>query len=253
MGEGFGARLRGLGRVGGRGLIDLVLPPLCLACRRPVRDPHGLCAACWSKLSFITPPFCIRLGTPMEADLGPDALSAEAIADPPAFARARAAVRYCDIAERLVAGLKYADRLEIAPAMARWMGAAGREILEEADALVPVAIHWRRRVARRFNQAALLADHVGRAAGRPVLPFALTRPVHRPPQVGLDRADRRRNVQGVFQVPREERTAIHGKRLVLIDDVLTTGATVDAASRVLLRAGALRVDVLTFARVVETV
>jgi predicted amidophosphoribosyltransferase len=146
--------------------VDLALPPLCPACREPV-DGRGLCAGCWSKLSFITRPYCERLGTPFVYDPGPGILSMEAIADPPGYNRARAAVRFDEISRALVHALKYGDRLDLAPMMGRWISQAGREVLAEADALVPVPLHWRRLWARRFNQSAMLAAAISRQSPRP--------------------------------------------------------------------------------------
>ncbi len=177
----------------------------------------------------------------------------EAIADPPAYGRARAAVRYDDIARDLVHRLKYGDRLDLATAMGQWMARAGRALLEDADAVVPVPLHWRRLWGRRFNQAAALARVVAADAGVPLLTAALRRARATSQQVGLSRSARAVNVQGAFAVTPVGKAAIHGKRLVLVDDVLTSGATVDACTRVLLRAGARNVDVLVFARVVVTV
>src|SRR5919204_526399 len=127
-----------------RPLLDVGLPPLCPACREPVRDSGALCPACWSKLNFITRPYCERLGIPFAYDPGPGILSMQAIADPPAYARARAAVRFDEVARSLVHSLKYGDRLDIAPTLGRWMAQAGHELLAGADALVPVPLHWRR-------------------------------------------------------------------------------------------------------------
>src|SRR5258705_9191341 len=138
-------------------VLDVALPQLCRTGREQV-DGAGLCPACWSKLSFIAPPYCERLGIPFPFDGGPGLLSIEAIADPPAYNRARAAVRYDDIARKLVHALKYGDRLDLAPTMGRWMARAGRELLADSDAIVPVPLHWRRQWTRRFNQSALLGE-----------------------------------------------------------------------------------------------
>src|SRR5215510_9354154 len=154
--------------------VDVALPRLCAACREPVGG-EGLCPACWAKLSFIAPPYCERLGIPFPFDPGPGVLSMEAIADPPAYARARAAVRFDDVSRALVHALKYGDRLDLAPMMGRWMAAAGRTLLAEADAIVPVPLHWRRQWARRFNQAALLGEIIAKASARPVAHGALKR------------------------------------------------------------------------------
>jgi ComF family protein len=230
-------------------VLDVALPQLCATCREPV-DGAGLCPACWSKLSFIAPPYCERLGIPFPFDGGPGLLSMEAIADPPAYHRARAAVRYDDISSKLVHALKYGDRLDLAPTMGRWMANAGRELLADADALVPVPLHWRRQWMRRFNQSALLAEIIGKVSGRVVLHGALKRVKATPQQVGLGKSGRAENVQGAFRVPAEGKAEVAGRKLVLVDDVLTSGATVDGCARALLRGGAAAVDVVVFARVV---
>jgi ComF family protein len=244
------ARVAGFGRAALRAALDLVLPPLCAGCRAPIADAGGLCPACWAQVSFLAPPWCERLGIPFMHDPGPGVLSMEAIADPPSYGRARAAVRYDGIARDLVHRLKYGDRIDLATSMGRWMAHAGRELLDDADALVPVPLHWRRLWGRRFNQAAVLARAAAAGRSIPVLTSALRRRRATAQQVGLSRRARADNVQGAFAVTAEGKAALCDKRLVLVDDVLTSGATVDACARVLLRAGARNVDVLVFARVV---
>lgn len=236
----------GAGRV-----LDWLLPPLCLACRNPVGSHHALCPHCWKGVAFITAPVCERLGTPLAFDLGPGALSPEAIASPPAFDRARAAFRFDDVGRALIHGLKYGDRLEVAVALSAWMAAAGRELLADAEALVPVPLHWTRLVARRFNQAAELTRHLSMRTGVANEPLLLKRVRRTRHQVGLTRAQRAENVSGAFRIAGERKGWVRGRRLVLVDDVLTTGATIEACCRVLRRAGAARIDVLTAARVVE--
>jgi ComF family protein len=232
-------------------VLDIALPTLCVSCREPV-DGEGVCAGCWAKLSFIAPPFCPRLGIPFVYDPGPELLSMEAIANPPAYQRARAAVRYDDVARTLVHSLKYQDRTDLAPAMGRWMARAGKEMLGEADVLVPVPLHWRRGWSRRYNQSGALARVISRQTGVKVAGEALRRVRATEQQIGLSRAQRASNVQGAFNVAPDRMADIQGRRVILIDDVLTTGATVDACARALLRAKAAQVDVLTFARVVDS-
>jgi ComF family protein len=231
--------------------LDIALPTLCVSCREPVAG-EGVCAICWSKLSFIAPPFCARLGIPFVYDPGPGVLSMQAIANPPAYQRARAAVRYDEVARTMVHALKYQDRTDLVPTMGHWMTRAGQELLNEADALIPVPLHWRRGWSRRYNQSGALARVIGKSAHLPVVGNALHRVRPTLQQVGLSKADRALNVQGAFKVPPENKSAVQGRRIVLIDDVLTSGATVDACARALLRARAASVDVLVFSRVVDT-
>src|SRR5918911_1271309 len=230
---------------------DTALRPLWFSCREPV-DGEGVCAECWAKLSFIEPPYCPRLGIPFVYDPGPELLSMEAIASPPAYQRARAAVRYDEVARTLVHSLKYQDRTDLAPAMGRWMARAGRELLEGADMLIPVPLHWRRAWHRRYNQSGALGRAIERQSGVALRGDLLQRVRRTEQQVGLSRSQRASNVQGAFKVFPDRQAEIAGRRVVLIDDVLTSGATVDACARALLRAKAAQVDVLVFARVVDT-
>lgn len=248
--ESYAARFRESMRATLRVALDFALPRLCPSCREPVGEGEGLCAPCWSRLSLIEPPYCERLGIPFAYDPGPGLLSMEAIANPPAYNRARAVARYDDVASTLVHSLKYSDRLDLSPMMGRWMARAGRELLADADALVSVPLHWRRRWARRYNQSAVLAGAISAICGVSISHGGLKRIRATPRQVGRSRPERADNVQGAFLVPAEHRVEVAGRRLVLVDDVLTSGATVEACTRALLRAGAAQVDVLVFARVV---
>lgn len=232
--------------------IEIIYPSSCIACHGATGEGNAMCASCWRRMRFIEKPWCERLGTPFAQDLGAGLISPEAFARPPVFARARAAARFEDgPARELVHRLKYGDRPELAAPMARWMARAGAELLQDADLLVPVPLHFGRLFRRRFNQAALLADAISQMSGVPADPFVLRRIKPTRQQVGLTRAQRAENLQGAFRVPDEARGAISGKHLVLVDDVLTTGSTMNATARVLLRAGAARVDALVFARVVH--
>lgn len=230
---------------------DVALPPQCLACDRPVAGHGALCGRCWSKLRLIERPYCARLGIPFSYDLGQGALSAEAIADPPPFDRSRAVAVFDDVARQLVHGLKYRDRLELASWMAHWMLRAGGEVVAEAGVVVPVPLHPRRLWWRRANQSALLAKTIAASAAKPFAPAALIRIRATEQQVGLSPDQRDRNVRGAFKVPAAEAASVAGRRVLLVDDVYTTGATVKASTRALLRAGAVGVDVLVFARVVR--
>ena len=229
---------------------DLVLPPTCPGCGKAVGDSDALCARCWSSVRFIEPPLCAVYGTPFTHDLGEGIVSAEAMADPPPFRRARSAVVYGDVARLLVLQLKYHDRPHLAEVMATSMRRAGRSLLEEASLIVPVPLYRWRLWERRFNQAAALAASLSRQSGVPTDPLALERVKSTRRQVGLSAAQRQENVRGAFRVPETMRPRIAGRNVLLVDDVYTSGATVKAATRALLRGGAGAVDVLTFARVI---
>jgi ComF family protein len=238
---------------GGRALVQAVLPPTCLACRKPAGATGGLCPQCWQGAGFIERPYCERLGTPFAYDSGGPLISPVAFADPPAFDHARSAMRFSDVARDLVHLLKYGDRLDLVRPFAIWMTRAGGELLREADALVPVPLHWTRLFQRRFNQSAELARGISRQTKVAVIDDVLARVRATPPQVGLARDERAKNVHGAFSIDKSARGQVKGKRIILIDDVLTTGATANACARVLRRAGASRIDVLTLARVVDPV
>lgn len=227
----------------------LLFPPVCPGCRRLVSEPGTVCGCCWPSLRFIDKPWCEVLGTPFTHDMGDGAVSPEAIASPPPFRRARSAVVYDGIARELVHGLKFRDRTDIAPWIAQWMARAGAELIADADAIVPVPLHARRLFWRQFNQAAELARALSRRSGKPLLTDAVLRVRPTRQQVGLGARAREDNVRGAFRVPPTAEIDVKGRTLLVIDDVYTTGTTVAAVAKTLVRAGAAHVDVLTFARV----
>lgn len=227
----------------------LLFPPVCPGCRRLVAAQGTFCGECWSRLHFLERPWCEVLGTPFGHELGNGMLSADAIANPPPFARARAAVAYTGAARRMVHMLKFGDRTELAPSMARWMMRAGGELLEDAEAVIPVPLHRGRFFRRRFNQSAELARALGALTGKRFMPDAVVRVRATRSQVGLGAREREENVRGAFSVPPGAVIELSGRRVLVVDDVYTTGTTVSAVTKALKRAGAAEVDVLTFARV----
>jgi ComF family protein len=194
--------------------------------------------------------FTRKLAVP-DFDPGLDMLCAGCIREPPAFDRARAALAYDDASRPLVLGLKHGDQTHAAPAYARWLQRAAGPLLAEADVIAPVPLHRWRLWHRRYNQAALLALALGRAGGVPVVPDLLVRRKRTPSQGGLNRTERRRNVRGAFVVRPGHAARVKGARVLLVDDVLTTGATVSECAKALRRAGAAAVDIAVLARVVR--
>jgi ComF family protein len=242
--------MMGLLASGLQGLKNAVLPPQCAVCGVALAEASHLCGGCWGQMSFIGAPLCPRLGIPLEADLGPGSMSARALMDPPVWDEARGVVLYETLARQLVHGFKYHDRMEFSGLMARLMQRAGRELLVRADVLIPVPLYRARLWRRRFNQAAELARLVAFAAGKPWEPEVLLRVRATSTQVGLKASERRANLRGAFQVVEGGQGRVRGKRVLLIDDVMTTGSTASEATLALLKAGASGVDVLVFALVV---
>jgi ComF family protein len=235
--------------------LDLVLPPRCIRCAGKVDAVGTLCAECWRRLVFVAEPCCVCCGLPFAFDAGADNLCAGCVAHPPRFDRARSVFIYDDHSRGLILSLKHGDRLHGVPAFGNWLARAGAPLLADADLLVPVPLHWMRLWRRRYNQSALLAQAIARAlrqhpAAPAVAPDLLIRKRRTPSQGRRTRSQRADNVRGAFRV--SENAVIQGKRIVLIDDVLTSGATVEECAKVLRRAGAARIDVLTLARAVRT-
>ena len=239
-------------RGAGRAVLDLVLPPLCLKCRAPVAEPQSVCAGCWNALRFLGPPHCAQCGLPFPHALGEGVKCAACIARPPPFVHARAAIAYDDASRDLILSFKHADRLEAVPLFARWIVAAARDPLADADMLVPVPLHWLRLASRRYNQAAILAHAVAKLTGIPVETGLLARAKRTPSQGEMPSARaRKKNVVGAFAVAEWAKPRLTGRKIVLVDDVLTTGATLSACAKLLKRNGALTVSSITLARVVR--
>jgi ComF family protein len=236
------ARLRRFGRA----VVDGILPPRCLACGAIVGEPDALCAGCWASINFFAPPWCAVCGLPFPYPVGDGAVCADCARERRSWDRARAVLRYDKNSRRLVLMLKHGDQTHLADAFGRWMRRAGAEVLDGADVIVPVPLHWTRLFARRYNQAGLLAHAIHAAGGPPVAPDWLVRRRRTPSQSRMGAAARARNVGGAFAL--RPGTSVAGKRVVVVDDVLTSGATAEECARVLRRAGAGFVGVLTLAR-----
>ena len=238
-------------RIAGRGMLDLLLPPNCATCDQPAAAPGQLCAECFRLTGFVTPPFCARCGVPFTTAAlgGPEQLCPACILLPPVFGEARAALRYDAQSRRMILPLKHADRTDLVAALAPQMVRVGGPLLARADLLVPVPLHRHRLFQRRYNQAALLARAISRLSHVPLQPDALVR-IRATDSLGDKSAEARAaEVQRAFVVRASRVRRIHGLHVLLVDDVMTSGATANECAAALLRAGAAAVDVLVAARV----
>jgi ComF family protein len=231
-----------------RAALDIAYPPQCLACSAPVLDPSTLCAACWADVRQLDGALCATCGEPFAFAVPEETRCGACLKEPPVFAAARAPLAYGDTVRTLVLALKRRDRHEGVSAFARWMVRAGGPLLRDADVLVPVPLHGTRLFRRRFNQSALLARGISARTGLPVLPDALVRHRSTRSQGGLSRGQRIRNVAGAFRLRPGRAERMADRHVLLIDDVLTTGATANACARVLLKGGAASVSVLVLAK-----
>jgi ComF family protein len=229
-------------------VLDILLPPLCLGCESRVSRQHTLCPACWKSVKFITRPFCEQCGFPFEFPVENEPLCGRCLKEKPDFDRARSVLTYEDCSRRIILGLKHGDKTWSAPGIARLMVETGRDMWDTADYIVPVPLHRWRLWKRRFNQSALLGREIARRAGKSFVPDLLIRHKRTRPQSGNAKA-RRKNITGAFKLNPRWAGKIEGKRILIIDDVYTTGATVNACARVLKKNGAEIVNVLTLARV----
>ena len=235
-----------------RRALDLLLPPQCLACNGPVAEPGRLCPDCFSQIDMISDPLCVICGLPFEFGGAPGRTCAACVASPPPFTRARAATIYDHRIRDALLGFKHGDRADRAVGLARLVARVAQPWLAAADMVTGVPLHPRRLLHRRYNQATLIADRLARDAGVAAVPDLMQRTRATRTQAGLSGSGRRRNLRGAFAVNPLHRARVAGAHVVLVDDVITTGATVSECARVLKRAGVAEVTVLGVARVVRT-
>lgn len=235
-------------RAVGHQLLNWLYPPLCLQCRTPVGENGAVCVTCWEQLEFIAEPCCAICGYPFAFDVADTALCGMCLRTPPPYIQARSVLRYTEHSRPLITRLKYADHTQLAPAYGRWLAAYGHSLVSQSEMIIPVPLHYRRFVQRRFNQSALLAATLSRQCGLPMIPDAMLRTRHTQPQASLSRNQRLKNVQGAFRVHPKHALRLAGKRVLLIDDVMTTSATIHACCMALSRAKVSQIYVLTLAR-----
>lgn len=231
--------------------LQAAFPPGCLKCAEPLEQPGHLCATCWPHLTFLSEPCCESCGFPFEFSPSSALICASCLRKPPSFAKARAVLKYDEACRDMVLAFKHADQTRNAPAFASWMYRAAADMVAGCDLIAAVPLHPLRLLRRRYNQAALLAREISRLSGKPSVPDLVHRCRPTRSQGGLNAAARKRNVRGVFAANPKKLPHVENARILLIDDVLTTGATVDACSKALLTAGAAKIEVLTLCRVVR--
>jgi ComF family protein len=239
-------------------VLDLLLPPRCLACGEAVVSTGALCASCWTDITFIDGPMCQSCGLPFDYDEGQDMQCGVCLREPPPYALGRSVMHYGDACRDLVLGFKHGDRTDTAPMFGAWLHRAGKSLLRPDMLVVPVPLHRWRLFSRRFNQSALLAQALVRFDQRSTVPSSLSfqpdllvRKKRTRTQGGLSARARHLNVRGAFAVRNRHRRQLRDVEVLLIDDVMTTGATLDACTKALLKSGAAGVHVLTLARVVR--
>lgn len=232
-------------------LLDILLPPRCLGCDALVGRQGGLCSPCWSNLTRVTAPLCRCCGLPFAYAIGTDDYECGAcIASPPLYDIARTACVYDDHSKQLVHRFKYRKHTVLASLLSEWTGQAGEKWITDADLICAVPLHWRRMAQRGYNQSAIMAQRIAEKYSRPYRPQLIKRLRYTPPQASLSRNERQKNVQGLFRIDPRFSEQINGARVVLVDDVITTGATIEACCKALKKAGVAHITVLAFARTV---
>jgi ComF family protein len=235
-----------------RPLLDYALPPRCAACGTVVAEPGTLCAPCWSSIDFLGDPMCEICGRELPGTIGIGGQCGACLATPPPYERARAVMRYGAVARGMAHRLKYGRRLSLAAVMAGHIARLLPEGVLEGALIVPVPLHRWRIWSRGFNQAALIARHLGRKTGLPVELDLLRRVKNTPPLHALGARDRARIVRGAFALAPGARDRLAGRTIILVDDIWTTGATATACARLLGRSGAARIEVLCWTRVSQS-
>ncbi len=230
--------------------LDLVYPPRCAGCREATSAPHGLCGPCWRETRFISGPVCRLCGQPTPlASPGLDIVCEGCTHAPPGWDAGRAAILYEGTGRRVVLALKHGDRLDLTRTAARWMAQAGGDVTARAEIIAPIPLHWSRFVRRRYNQAAELARQPALSTTAKRIPDLLTRIKPTPPQEGMDRETRFATQRDAIRVTERHAPAIAGKHVLLVDDVMTSGATLGAATAALRPAQPASISVLVLARV----
>lgn len=231
--------------------LNVILPPRCISCGSFIEDAGSLCTDCWSGIDFISRPFCSVCSFPFEYDMGDDAMCGQCMVSHPKYDKAKCVFVYNYKSSRLITGFKYGDKIHSTRSFARWMASAGQDFFPQTDVISPVPLHRVKLFTRRYNQSALLANKIGEIGNIMFLPDILLRTKLKPPQASLSRRRRLWNVKGVFALNKKYHEFIKGKNILLIDDVITTGATISECAGILKKAGAEKVFVIALARTID--
>ena len=230
-------------------VLDFIVPPLCPICKKRVLSTHGLCSECFAKIHFICRPYCEICGKPFEFDIPEETRCGACCKKNQIFTKARSAFIYDSFSSKLILPFKHSDHLELTPLLTNLLYHAGTDLFKETDLIIGVPLHRFRYIKRKYNQADVLAKTLAKKTTIPYHPHILIRKRATISQGHMKAAERKRNVTGAFSI--KNHSAIKGKNILIIDDVFTTGATLNECTKILLKNGAAKVFVLTLARVVK--
>jgi len=231
--------------------IDIIFPPKCLSCKVYIESDGGLCHKCWEEIDFISSPQCYSCGTPFEIQTSNDNICGKCIATPPKYSMARSVLRYNEKSSKLITNFKYYDSTHACHHFARWLSRTGEDMIADTDIITPVPLHKMRLLTRRYNQCALLCNSLSELTGKVTYNNLLIRHKNTKPQAGLEFNKRINNVKSAFKINPDLIEQINNKNILLIDDVMTTGSTIDSCTKTLLKSGARNVYVLTIAMTVK--
>lgn len=230
------------------GTLHFLFPPTCINCKKPLSTDKSLCSICWKNLSFLSQPNCGTCARPLDISLTPNPICVFCLRDPPLYSKTRSALIYNAHARKMISSFKQGHTNHVVPTFSQWMYHVSKDVLKDADFIIPVPLHWRRLIYRGFNQSALLAQGISKLSHVPYHPLLLQKNKSTLPQASLPEKSRHQNVKKAFSISTKYSNLINNKYIVLVDDVMATGATLSACAEPLLKAGAAKVSIIVLAR-----